>query len=105
MNMSSDPTTPPLIPGFARVRIGRGRTRLVRVLHEKGGQVFGKRVNKDGSVHEVVSRGAVTEELVVVRESEVLERLVLNTFYGELEPDGANSEAREIRGRCRAHAI
>lgn len=75
----------PVFAGFAKVRIAKGRTRLIEIVSEDEKLVKGWRVNNDGSRWFKETEKFELEELVLVHPVNVVERLALNTFFGELE--------------------
>ena len=71
---------PTIVPGFARVRLGEKITRLIQIVCVTPMVVTGREVSRRGEP--VPSR-----DVVVCRPDEILERLVLNTSTGQLEPE------------------
>lgn len=72
--------TAPKIAGYAEVRIGKA-LRFIQITSESTTCVVGWRVNRDGSRWEVGNR----TNLIMCQPDEVVRRMVLNTFYAELE--------------------
>lgn len=77
----------PQIPGFAKVCLSSGPIRFIKIMRETDSFIIGKRVNEDGSIWSSIKGGTHNEEMIVVRPSEVVMRMVLNTHYGKLEKE------------------
>lgn len=71
------------IGNYAEVRVN-GKRRIIEVLKENDGRITGYRVNRDGSRWEQEDETAWRQELVVGLSDNVVRRLKLDLFYGEL---------------------
>ena len=68
---------------YAEVRVN-GKRRLIEVSKESDGRITGYRVNRDGSRWDRDDGTTWTQELIVALSSNVVRRLKLDLFYGEL---------------------
>lgn len=71
---------------FVKVRIAPHVFRTIEVQSCKDGRVVGFRVNDDASHWEHETKDAVSKELVVASEREIVQELRHNLHYGMLEP-------------------
>ena len=74
---------------FAKVRIGRGRFRLIEVHTDTAERISGFRVDSNGSrwceSKEVDGVLHIREEFVIAEPAQVVQRLRLNLHFGQLE--------------------